>query len=290
MDPQCNVFRWAAKKAARHGLVAASGLRPRAGASPGVRVLTYHRFGDSSRDPFCVSRPTFDRQMRFLAENRLAVGLDEVEDLLSGSPEVRRGGVLVTIDDGCRSTLTEALPVLRHWGIPAVAYVVVGSLGQGRGIDLDQPEDYLTWDELEELADGGVTIGSHAVHHRSLGQMTESQARAETLESRQLLETHLDLSVQSFAYPFGTRSDYDATTRRALAAAGYTTGFTSQHGAVRPSDDPLELPRVKVEGGEGMWMFERLCAGGMDGWALVDRVLPRLQRPAVATHAVAPAG
>lgn len=278
MDPQCNVFRWAAKKAARHGMVAASSLAPRS-REGGLRVLTYHRFGESPRDPFCVSQDMFERQMRFLAENQLALSLDEVEDLLIGQGEGRQSGVLVTIDDGCRSTLTEALPVLQHWGIPAMAYVVVGSLGQGRGVDRDQPEDYMTWDELDRLAESGIHIGSHAVHHRSLAGMTEAQARAEALDSRLRLEEHLGEPVCSFAYPFGTRSDYSPMTRRALSAAGYTTAFTSQHGAVTASDDPLELPRVKVEGGEGMWLFERLCSGGMDGWALIDRALHRLQRP-----------
>jgi len=280
MDPQCSVFRWAAKKVARHGMVAASSLARPFDGGPSIRVLTYHRFGESSRDPFCVSQETFDQQMRFLAENGLALGLDDLEDLLVGSPDALRSGVLVTIDDGCRSTLTGALPVLQHWGIPAVAYLVAGSLGTGRGVDRDQPEDYMTWDEAARLAEGGITIGSHAVHHRSLARMAEEELRAEATESRRLLESRLGAPVCSFAYPFGTRSDYDHRTRRALAAAGYTTGFTSQHGAVSEEDDPLELPRVKVEGGEGMWMFERLCAGGMDGWALVDRALHRLQKPA----------
>ena len=41
--------------------------------------------------------------------------------------------------------------------------------------------------------------------------------------------------------------------------------------------DALALPRVKVEGGERMWMFRLLVRGGLDAWSLADRTLWRLQ-------------
>jgi hypothetical protein len=45
--------------------------------------------------------------------------------------------------------------------------------------------------------------------------------------------------------------------------------------------DLARLPRVKVEGGEPLWMFKLLCQGGMDVWRLFDNTLWRFQRPAV---------
>src|SRR4029453_13085434 len=95
--------------------------------------------------------------------------------------------------------------------------------------------------------------------------------------SRKLLEDRLGGAVVAFAYPFGTRRDFNPTTRQILHEVGYRFIFTSQHGAVRPGADALELPRIKVEGGEGMWMFRGLARGGLDGWALVDRTMWRLQ-------------
>jgi hypothetical protein len=62
-----------------------------------------------------------------------------------------------------------------------------------------------------------------------------------------------------------------------VADAGYTLAFTAQHGAVRTGANPYALPRIKVEGGESVWMFRQLVAGGLDGWSLVDRYLWRVQ-------------
>lgn len=276
--------RWYLKKAARRGLAAtawASGwlaARRRLTAGPQVRVLTYHRFGDSRRDPFCLPQETFDRQMRYLAQRRLAVSLDHVEALLAGGgKDLPDGAVLVTVDDGFRSVYTHMLPVLRHYGIPAVAYVTPGLVRRPGGCR-DGSEEYLSWDELDHLAAGGVTIGSHGWTHRSLGRMGPVEARHEAARSRQTLERRLGRRVASFAYPFGTRADFNRMTGNVLAETGYTTGFTSQHGPITGRSDPLELPRVKVEGGEGLSMFRLICRGAIDGWRLVDRTLWQLQR------------
>jgi peptidoglycan/xylan/chitin deacetylase (PgdA/CDA1 family) len=271
--------RWVAKKGARRGMAIGSWALGRVGTEPGrvrVRVLTYHRFGDSVRDPFCVSRSAFEAQMRWLAGSGRAVSLAQVEDFVAGRGGLPDGSVLVTMDDGCRSVFTEALPILRDHAIPAVAYVPAGLVGERDIAGYDEPA--MTWDEMARLPGAGIAVGSHAFHHRSLGLASVDEARDEAVRSRELLATRLGAPVTSFAYPFGTRADYSAATREVLREAGYATAFTSQHGAVVPGLDPLELPRVKVEGGEPGWMFPLLCGGAMDGWAIVDRGLWRVQR------------
>jgi peptidoglycan/xylan/chitin deacetylase (PgdA/CDA1 family) len=271
--------RWLAKKGARQGVAAGAswlglpGARP---PGPRVRVLTYHRFGESSRDPFCVSRHAFEIQMRWLAERRLAVSLAQVERFVEGREVLVDGAVLVTMDDGCRSVFTDALPVLRDHRIPAVVYVPAGVVGEPTADGYDEP--VMTWNELGALPEGGIALGSHAFHHRSMGKASIDEAREEATRSRELLARRLGTPVTSFAYPFGTRTDFNDATREVLREAGYTTAFTSQHGAVAPGMDRLELPRVKVEGGDPRWMFPLLCQGAMDGWAIVDRGLWRLQR------------
>jgi peptidoglycan/xylan/chitin deacetylase (PgdA/CDA1 family) len=139
-------------------------------------------------------------------------------------------------------------------------------------------DDYLSWGELQGLAGNGMAIGSHGWSHRSLARMTPEEARDEAVRSREVLQRRLDCRVASFAYPYGTYTDFNATTAEILAESGYTTAFTSQHGAIRRHADPIELPRIKVEGGEGPWMFRLLCGGALDAWRLIDRALWRVQR------------
>jgi peptidoglycan/xylan/chitin deacetylase (PgdA/CDA1 family) len=146
-----------------------------------------------------------------------------------------------------------------------------------RGADAESPDARLTSEELATLAAQGVAIGSHALTHRSLARLPPETQRTEVERSRAVLESVTGRPIRAFAYPFGTRADYSDATTAMLRAAGYRFAFTSQHGAVTSGVDSLALPRVKVEGGERLWMFRAIVHGGMDGWRWVDRFFWRLQ-------------
>ncbi len=279
-------FRWQLKKVGRKGMAlgsCATGYVPVSSlglGDPRVRVLTYHRFGTVVRDPFCVEPSVFEAQIAYLADRSLAVSLTEFENFLAGKKKLPHGAVLITVDDGFRSLYTTALPILKHYGVPAVAFVspsLIGSCGVGSKEYPDPPENFLDWDQLAVLADSNVAIGSHAWTHRSLARLAPSEVVDEAARSRDALEARLGKQVGSFAYPFGTRADFSETTADALKQSGYGCAFTSQHGPVRSGMEPFSLPRVKVEGGEGLWLFRLLVHGGLDGWRWVDKTLWRIQ-------------
>lgn len=279
------------KRAARRSVALASwasgslALRDRLATQPCIRALTYHRFGAGTPgDPWCVATPEFAAQMGWLAERRLLVSLDAVRAFVAGAATLPHNAVLVTIDDGCRSLLTEALPVLRDFAVPAVAYVSAGLVGAA-AVAADHAEPYATWDELAKVRDAGIEIGSHAFDHRSLARMDASAALDQALRSREEIGTRLGTPARSFAYPFGTRADFDAGTDRQLAEAGYEIAFHSVHGAIRPGMPPISLPRVKIEGGEDLRMFALASRGAMDAWRVVDELVPRLARARSETHA-----
>lgn len=248
------------------GIVAARALLSSA---PRVRALTYHRFGDVPRDPWVVPAHDFDAQMQWLAERGLAVCLNDVLAFVEGRVPLPNGSVLVTIDDGCASTLSTALPILKRHAIPAAIFVSAGLVGSTTSA-ADHGERYLSWEELCELQREGVEIGSHAFDHRSLGRMSPAEARDQAARSRDLLEERLGAPVRSFAYPFGTRSDFNEGTDELLVETGYAIAFNSLHGAIGPGMSPVSLPRVKIEAGEGMTLFRLSCRGAMDPWRVID--------------------
>lgn len=265
--------RWAAKKAARALVAAATALPAALGTAggPRLRVLTYHRFGPGRRAPFCVGAEAFERQMAWLARSGRAASLAQVRGFLGGRRNLDDGAVLVTIDDGDPSVAEVALPILRRHGVPAVLFTLAG-----------RPDGFRVLEdvELRRLSEAGIEIGSHSLTHRSMARLPQEEAVREARDSRRRLEDLLGRRVTAFAYPFGTRADYSEATAEILRQAGYDLAFTSQHGAVRAGMDPLVLPRVKVESGDPDWLFPLLCGGAMDAWRLVDAGLYGLQRPA----------
>src|SRR5262245_6944475 len=192
-------LRWFLKKGARRGVAVGSAiaLQRRPPAAARLRALTYHRFGDARRDPFCVSLAEFEAQMAWLAEERLVVSLAELEAFRAGWTSVPPDAVVVTVDDGLRSLYSAALPILQRYRIPAVAFLPVGQIG---GAATAAAEPHLGWEEVGALSRAGITIGSHAWTHRSLGRMTADEALDEARRSRAALEDRLGVAITAFAY------------------------------------------------------------------------------------------
>jgi peptidoglycan/xylan/chitin deacetylase (PgdA/CDA1 family) len=290
-DPkEPDAHRWFVKKAARAGVGFASwasgglALRRLLAPSACVRVLTYHRFGEARRDPYRVASNAFDAQMRWLTEQKRVVSLEDVAAFVSGRRTLPANSVVVTIDDGCRSLYTEALPILRHYGVPAVAFVCAGLIATD-AVGADHGEGFLDWDELGRVREAGIEVGSHAWSHRSLGRMSHAEVLDEAGRSRRLLEQRVGAPVRSFAYPFGTRADFSAATDRVLEDVGYAIAFHSMHGAIRPGMAPVSLPRIKIEGGDGARLFRLAADGAMDAWRAVDLLVWRAQQVRTETSA-----
>ena len=275
--------RWYVKKAARAGVAAgvwASGaLVGRSLLAPRVRVraLTYHRFGHIPQDPFCVAPEDFEAQVRWLAERKLAVSLDDVERFARGEGTLPQGGVLVTIDDGYRSTYSIAAPILRAHGVPAAAFVTASVIDDA-GASANQPEPFMTWKELAELPRWGVDVGSHAYTHRSLGAMPLEEGARGGRPIAGAARGAARLSREELRLPVRHARGLQPADRAAPAGRRVLDRLQLAPRAICADQDPISLPRVKVEAGEGMWMFQLLCRGAMDAWLLLDQTMWRLQR------------
>src|SRR5436190_15169415 len=82
-----------------------------------LAVLAYHGIDDADR---------FEQQVDYLHRKTHPVSLDEALGAIAGRVELPRHPVLVTFDDGHRSVVDVALPLLRDRQIPAVVFVVAG--------------------------------------------------------------------------------------------------------------------------------------------------------------------
>lgn len=106
-----------------------SGVR-RAG-SGGFQVLLYHRVGDSG-DPFLPALPAevFEGQMRHLARHYRVLDLESAT-VAAQQRSLPPNAVVVTFDDGYRDVFTDAFPILRRHGLPAMVFLTTGAIGSG---------------------------------------------------------------------------------------------------------------------------------------------------------------
>jgi peptidoglycan/xylan/chitin deacetylase (PgdA/CDA1 family) len=157
----------------------------------------------------------------------------------------------VTFDDGYRSTVEHALPVLRARSIGATVFVDTGRLNSGGRALQDA--------DVRALSDAGVEIGSHTVTHPNLTELDDESLRRELTDSRTRLTALTGTDVAGFAYPFGR---YNARVNSAVQAAGYTYACTCrQHRTNLPGDDALQLVRVEVNATDDTRRFESKMQG-----------------------------
>ena len=232
----------------------------------GVRILTYHRIAADPLDPFAVDPAEFSRQMQLLLAGCRMVSLEEAISELESSSDPP-GTIALTIDDGTRDFLTDGLPTIRRLGLPATLFVSPLKVGM---------PGFLDWDELSEIRDAGISVGSHGLDHQSLGKLSGGELQDQVYRSRQMLEDRLGIRVTCLAYPFGTSRDFNATVKEEVRRAGYQFACTAINGVNRRGVDLLELKRTKIEQGDGP-IFEWTLQGCLDGWEFIDRHLSLLQ-------------
>jgi peptidoglycan/xylan/chitin deacetylase (PgdA/CDA1 family) len=111
----------------------------------------------------------------------------------------------------------------------------------------DTPPLFVNWDQVREMVANEVACMPHTVNHPILTRVSAEEAYRELAESKAHIEAQTDQQANAFAYPNGTRADYNTATFRALRDLGYLSAYTLTPGPMRIRDaarHPLQIRRV----------------------------------------------
>lgn len=103
----------------------------------------------------------------------------------------------------------------------------------------------LNWDELLQIKNEGVEIGSHSMTHPLLAKLeNESDLINEIKGSALIIEKMLGKFPLALSYPIGS---YNETTKRIAKEAGYKMGLAvNQQFYDSSKNDLFEIPRVEI--------------------------------------------
>ena len=89
----------------------------------------------------------------------------------------------------------------------------------------------ISWNQVHEMASAGIEFGSHTITHPNLTRLSDQELNHELVESKRLLEEHVQHPVESLAYPIGTSSAFDKRVTHAAQLAKFKVGVTYVSGA-----------------------------------------------------------
>ena len=234
-------------------------------ASSTVSALAYHKVApipDQARHRCNYVTPAqFDLQLRGLrAAGYHSISIARYLAYRNVGRPLPPRAVMITFDDGYRSNLEIAVPILRRHGFTATFFVVAGLLGGTNVWDADEiQEPLLTADDVRELDDGGFEIGSHTLTHPHLSSLSDRELAFELTESKRILEDLTSKRVAALAYPW---SDHCPRVHRAAEQAGYRAGAILRRRTNFSGTPLFELRRIGVNEGTSIarlaWDLARL--------------------------------
>lgn len=220
-----------------------------------VPVLAYHKFARNNADTLTVSERSFEEQMRFLKKNGYhVITLDEFFDFLNFRAQIPKKSVVITIDDGWRSTYDIAFPILKKYGYPATLFVYTDFILQS--------DKTLNWILLSEMEKNDIDIQCHTKTHRNLNKRDEQESfweyfesvKKELIESAEIIKKRLNKEVKYLAYPYGETNSLIIALLKKL---GYRGAFMVDRGGNPFFIDNYRINRSMIYGDFDLKDFER---------------------------------
>jgi len=211
--------------------------------SSGV-ITVYHHVATDTPPSTSISPQDFRAHLNYLQENDFNVmSLTDMVEVLREGQEVPDKSLAITFDDGYISIYETAFPMLQEFGMPFTLFVST------EPVNNRQP-GYMTWAEIREMSDAGVTIANHMVTHPHMLERAARESReqwlarleAELLAAEATITEETGQSHRYLAYPYG---EYDPAIKALLREQDFT-GFAQNSGALGWHSDFLELPRYPL--------------------------------------------
>jgi peptidoglycan/xylan/chitin deacetylase (PgdA/CDA1 family) len=226
------------------------------------RFVTQQEYNEIDGDERFYSIPieAFEAHLRRLKQlGYRSLSADEAVAFAQGKGRWKQPIVLITIDDGCRSVVTRAEPLLRKHGFRAVLFVTLDPSAYVFGSSRPD-QSRISDDELRTLDPNVIEVQSHGVSHQPMRDLPDEVLADELAQSRAGLEHITGLSVRHLAIPGNW---YDARVLRMARQAGYEGVYVSDRDWVRPGSDLSRLPRFNIGGHTTHRAFEKIIGGGL---------------------------
>lgn len=105
-------------------------------------------------------------------------------------------------------------------------------------------DGFMSWTQIKDMSGAGMEIGAHGASHRSLGSMPLAEASDEIIKSKLLIEENTQKDCCWFAFPFGSKRDYNEALIEKVKEAQFRACLLNIHGYNHMASDTFCLKRI----------------------------------------------
>ena len=214
-----------------------------------VPVLMYHYVGELPEEPddirinLTLSTQLFRQHLAYLRDQRYTtITFEQLNAALDSGAPLPPNPVILTFDDGHLDHYTNVFPALLEFGFTGTFFVVTGF------IDQNNP-NYLSWDQVIEMHEAGMSIEAHTKTHPDLRDRDNDFLIYQILGSIESVYHYTKRRPTVFSYPAGR---YDQLTVNVTASTGIMNAVTTQNGTLHTTTDNLLSPRLRITNETGV--------------------------------------
>jgi len=228
-----------------------------------LTILTYHSISNEIEPDETVTPEEFEKQLQYIKENYKVISLEEAVEYLQSDIEKIAGSIVITFDDGHSDNYQNAYPLLKKHSFPATIFLISDLIN-------DKGGKYLSQSQIDEMKSNKISFGSHTISHRVLAGLGKEEVLREIRDSKDILESQLGNKINSFAYPVGTRADFDDATVEIVKAHKYTCACSNVYGMNDENSDIFALNRIGIETTDSFFIFKQKLDGMLNMMSFKD--------------------
>ncbi len=229
----------------------------------GLTILTYHSIGNEIEPDEAVTPEEFEKQLQYIKDNYKVIPLEEAVEYLQTDIEKIADSIVITFDDGYSDNYHNAYPLLKKHSFPATIFLISDLIN-------DKGGKYLSRLQIGEMKSNNISFGSHTISHRILAGLEKEEIIREIKGSKDILESQLGNRINSFAYPVGTRADFDDAIVDVVKEHKYTCACSNVYGMNDENSDTFALKRIGIETTDSFFIFKQKLDGALNIMSLKD--------------------
>jgi len=218
-----------------------------------IPILMYHKVPDKPIDTqhkIFVTKSNFKKHLHFFYLRGLkTITLKEYNDFSEGKISAKQfpsKPFILTFDDGYLDNYTNMLPLTEKYNFKGVLFLL-GNFNLTHN-NWDKNEDpnankLMSTEQKISFVKGGWEIGAHTLTHPHLTQISIKLAKEEIVSSKKQIEETLNISVSSFAYPYG---DYNNEIKEIVSSSDIKMAVATDTGGMMLDDDRFAIFRVNM--------------------------------------------